>query len=93
VLVDVLGPFEPGNVLRDHAVIDVRSGRFVVSRDFKKYLGVPGTLLPVAWASGLRATLRYQDGTTANLHDPPLQDFPQAPCRAQTAFDTAAAAR
>ena len=82
VLVDVLGPFEPGNVQRNHAIVDVRSGRFVVSSDFKKYLGVPGTLLPIAWASGQRATLRYEDGALATLHDPPLQGFPQTPCRA-----------
>jgi hypothetical protein len=86
VLVDVLGPFEPGNVQRNHAIVDVHSGRFVVSPDFPKYLGVPGTLLPLAWASGLRATLRYQDGKTANVHDPPLQAFPQSPCPAPAAL-------
>ncbi len=86
VLVDVLGPFEPGNVQRNHAIVDVRNGRFVVSSDFKKFLGVPGTLLPLGWASGLRATLRYADGTTASLHDPPLQGFPQAPCAQRAAL-------
>lgn len=80
VLVDVLGPFAPGNVQRNHAIVDVRSGHYVVSAEFPKYLGIPATMLPVSWASGEFATLRYQDGKTANLHDPPLWRFPATTC-------------
>jgi hypothetical protein len=80
VLVDVLGPFEPGNVARNHAIVDVRSGRFIVSADFAHFLGVPGTSLPVAWASGELATLRYSDGHTAPLRDPALHAFPTPHC-------------
>ncbi len=83
VLVDVLGPFEPGNVQRNHAIIDVRDGHFIVSTDFSKYLGVPGSLQPLAWASGERATLRYQDGKEATLRDPSLLPFPRSPCLPQ----------
>jgi hypothetical protein len=80
VLVDVLGPFEPGNVARNHAIVDVHSGRFVVSADFPHFLGVPSTSLPVSWASGELATLRYSDGKTASLRDPALHAFPNLRC-------------
>jgi len=80
VLVDVRGPFEPGNVPRNHALVRVATGGIVLSSDFPRYLGVPSSLDPVAWASGDRATLRYKDGTTANLKEPPLHPLPAARC-------------
>ena len=80
VLVDVLGPFEPGNVARNHAIVDVRTGRFITSADFPHFLGVPSTSQPVSWASGQLATLRYSDGTTVALRDPALHAFPFSRC-------------
>ncbi len=81
VLVDVLGPFEPGNVARTHAIIDVRTGGLVLGPDFPAYVGVKTTTGTVAWASGELATLRDQsDGHTANLRDPPLRPLPITSC-------------
>jgi len=78
VLVDVVGPFEPGNVPRSHAIVDVRTGGIVLAPAFPAYLGVPFTLGGLAWASGQRATLRYADnGRSARLHDPPLRPLPR----------------
>ena len=84
VLVDVLGPFEPGNVARNHVIVDVHTGRFVTSADFPHFLGVPSTSLPVSWASGQLATLRYSDGKTVALRDPALRAFPDPRCETAT---------
>jgi hypothetical protein len=82
VLVDVLGPFEPGNVARTHALIDVRTGGLVLAPNFPAYVDVPSTLGGLSWASGERATLRYaQEGRSADLHDPPLRPLPITTCR------------
>jgi len=82
LLVDILGPFEPADVGRTHAIVDVLSGGVVLSQLFPEYFGVPGSLEPLAWASGERAVLRYQNGTTARLHEPPLKALPRNPCPA-----------
>jgi hypothetical protein len=58
----------------------VASGRIVLSSDFPRYLGVPASLDPVAWASGAREVLRYKDGSTATLKEPPLQALPATRC-------------
>ncbi len=84
ILIDVLGPYQPGNVARNHAIVDVRDGRLITAPDFPRYLGVPATLQSLEWASGERATLRYHDGKTAALHDPPLVPFPERPCTLPT---------
>jgi hypothetical protein len=82
VLVDVLGPFEPGDVPRTHAIIDVRTGGLVLGPDFPAYVGVPSTTGGLSWASGELATLRYESGgRTVNLHDPPLRPLPVTNCR------------
>lgn len=80
VLVDVLGPFAPGNVQRTHALVAVLSGRIVTGPDFPGYVGVPNSRDPVMWASGRRAALRYADGSTATVHDPPLRPLPERRC-------------
>lgn len=80
ILVDILGPYEPGNVGRNHALVQVATGKTVTSPNFKAYLGVPGTLQPLSWVSGEREALRYADGTTAPLHDPPRRPIPYEPC-------------
>ncbi len=84
ILVDVLGPYEPGNVGRNHALVQVATGRTVISPNFKAYLGVPGTLQPLSWVSGERAMLRYTDGTTAVVHDPPRHPIPREQCGPRT---------
>lgn len=84
ILVDVLGPYAPGNVGRNHALIHVTSGRLVTSTNFEHYLGVPATLETLAWASGERETLRYHDGKTATLRDPPLRELPEQACAPPT---------
>ncbi len=84
ILVDVLGPYEPGNVVRNHVIVQVTTGKFVTSPNFKAYLGVPSSLQPIAWASGERATLRYADGSLATVHDPPIHVIPVARCAAPT---------
>ncbi len=84
VLVDILGPFAPGNVVRNHAIVQVRTGRYVISPQFKRYLGAPVTLRPLHWASGRLATLGYEDGTSADLHDPPRVPFPAVACAPPT---------
>ena len=83
ILVDVLGPYEPGNVGRNHALIHVATGRLVTSANFQKYLGVPATLETLAWASGERETLRYHDGKTASLREPP-RNLPEQRCAPAT---------
>jgi hypothetical protein len=80
VLVDVRGPFEPGNVPRNHALVQVTTGAVVLSADFPRYLGVPSSLDPIAWASGDRATLRYKDGSTATIKEPLLHALPATRC-------------
>lgn len=80
LLVDIRGPFEPGNVPRNHALVEVASGRIVLSSDFPRYLGVPASMDAVAWASGAREMLRYKDGSTATLTEPPLQPLPATHC-------------
>jgi hypothetical protein len=78
VLVDVLGPFEPGDVPRNHALISVATGGIILAPSFPHYAGVPMTLDPLSWASGQRATLRYASGKTAAVHE--LHPFPVARC-------------
>jgi hypothetical protein len=80
ILVDVKGPFEPASVPVTHALIQVTTGAIVMSPDFPAYVGVPSTLDPIAWASGLRATLRYKDETLKPLRDPPARRLPQLDC-------------
>ncbi len=84
ILVDVLGPYEPGNIGRNHALVQIATGRLVTSPNFKAYVGVPGTLAPLAWASGERASLRYADGSTAVVHDPPPHPLPAVQCAPPT---------
>jgi hypothetical protein len=79
VLVDVLGPFEPGNVARNHALIEVATGAIVPSSEFPK-LGVRTTLTPIAWASGRRQTLHYDSGADATVRDP-ARPLPRPVCR------------
>ena len=79
ILVDVLGPYQPGNVGRNHVLIHVATGRIVTSANFQTYLGVPATLETLAWASGERQTLRYHDGKTAALREP-SRDLPEQRC-------------
>ena len=88
VLVDIRGPFTPGNVPRNHALVDVATGGIATSGMFATYLGVPSTLRPLGWVSGERATLRYADGTTHAVHDPPLRPMPAAPCTSATTAAT-----
>jgi len=80
VLVDVRGPYEPGNVPRTHALVNVRTGALVISSAFAATVGVPNTSDALAWASGERSTLRYADGRTAALRDPPLRPLPVQRC-------------
>ena len=83
ILVDVLGPFAPGNVERNHVLVHVTTGRLVTSPNFQRYLGVPATSQTLAWASGERETLRYEDGKTATLRDPP-RELPAQTCAPPT---------
>jgi hypothetical protein len=80
VLVDVLGPFEPGNVPRNHALIYVASGRMILAPQFPYYVGVPATTDTLSWASGRRAALRYTNGKSVTVHDPPLHPLPPERC-------------
>jgi len=80
ILVDVKGPFEPGNVPVTHALIQVTTGALVTAPDFPTYAGVPSSRDPLAWASGLRSTLRYKNESLASLHDPPPRPFPAFDC-------------
>jgi len=84
ILIDILGPYEPGNVGRNHALVQISTGRTVISPNFKAYLGVPGTLQPLSWISGERATLRYANGTSAALRDPPPRPIPPEHCGPST---------
>ena len=80
VLVDVLGPFLPGNVARNHALVEVLTGAIVSSPQFPDYLGGPSSLDPDAWASGQRQTLAYKDGRSAVVREPPLRPIPPQRC-------------
>ena len=80
VLVDILGPFEPGNVARNHALVEVTTGAIVRSPEFPEYLGVPSTADPLAWASGERQTLHYAKGSDGAVKVPPLRPIPLSPC-------------
>ena len=80
VLIDVKGPFTPGNVQRTQALVQVTTGAIVLAPNFPTYLGVPTTLLPIAWASGQRATLAYPNGKSATIVDPPLHPIPSQRC-------------
>ncbi len=84
ILVDVRGPFTPGNVPLTHALAHVATGAVVLSPDFPRYFGVPATRDRLAWASGERATLRYNDGKTATVKDPPLRPLPVTRCAPPT---------
>ena len=70
-LVDVRGPYEPGNIARAHVLAYVRSGIIVFSSDFPSAVGIPTPTDGIDWSSGERATLRYRDGRTFALIDPP----------------------
>jgi len=80
ILVDVKGPYEPASVPVTHALIQVTTGAIVTSPDFPAYAGVPSTLDPITWASGLRSTLRYKNETLAAVKDPPPRHFPPLAC-------------
>lgn len=90
LLVDVIGPYEPGDVPRTRALVEVPTGRVVLAPNFPEYLGVPTTLQPIAWASGQRATLAYPNGKSATLHEPPLRAIPPERCAATPAAPGAA---
>ena len=80
VLVDVLGPFLPGNVARNHALIEVATGGIVPSAEFPEYLGVRSTSDTLAWASGQRQNLHYAAGPDATVLEPPLHRIPAPVC-------------
>jgi hypothetical protein len=82
VLVDVLGPFEPGNVARNHALVEVATGAIVPSSAFPEYLGVRSTPDALQWRSGERQTLHYQSGADATVPEPTLRPVPRPSCRA-----------
>lgn len=82
ILVDILGPLDPGNVGRNHAIVDVRTGGYVVGSDFPRALGVAATTKPVSWASGRFAALRYDDGTVSAPIDPGGRRLPVRRCDA-----------
>jgi len=80
VLVDVRGPLSPGNVVRTHALINVRTGGLIFATAFPSLLRVPSTNDGLTWASGERSTLRYADGKTYALVDPPRVPLPVERC-------------
>ncbi len=84
VLVDIRGPFTPGNVPRTHALIHVRTGAVIFSADFPKTLEIPAAPDALAWASGERSTLRYGSGKTVALHDPLTRTLPKLHCTSKT---------
>ncbi len=88
-LVDVLGPYTPGNVPRTHALVEVTTGAIVLAPNFPAYLGIPSSLEPLAWASGQRATVAYPNGKSATLHDPPLHAIPTERCTPASAGSAA----
>jgi hypothetical protein len=79
-LVDVVGPYTPGNVARTHALVQVTTGAIVLAPNFPTYLGIPASLEPLAWASGERSTLAYPGGKFATLREPPLRPIPSVSC-------------
>lgn len=89
LLVEVKGPFTPGNVPRTAALVQVMTGAIVFAPSFPTYLGVPTTLEPIAWASGRRATLAYAEGKSATIHDPPLHPIPALHCATGTTLPDA----
>jgi hypothetical protein len=84
-LVDVVGPYTPGNVPRTHALVQVTTGAVVLAPNFPAYLGVPASLEPIAWASGERSTLAYPDGKSATLLEPPRRAIPPLVCTPESA--------
>lgn len=80
ILVDLLGPLEPGNVPRVHAIVDVRHGGFVIDRDFTRYLGIAASPKALSWASGRRAAIRYDDGSAAEIEQRRVRPFPAERC-------------
>ncbi|GAC1444343.1 MAG: hypothetical protein NVS3B17_21020 [Vulcanimicrobiaceae bacterium] len=81
VLVDILGPYAPGNVIRTHVLVDVRTGTLVRATAFRRVLGLPDAPDSLAWASGERQTLRYPDGATHDVSDA-RGTLPREPCAA-----------
>jgi hypothetical protein len=90
VLIDVIGPYTPGNVPRTHALVEVETGALVLAPNFPTYLGVPTALEPLAWASGRRATLAYQNGKFATIHEPLAKRIPALACAPGTALPNGA---
>ncbi len=84
VLVDIRGPFTPGNVPRNHALVNVRTGAVIAAPDFPSVLGIPAAPDALAWVSGERSTLRYANGKTIALHDPLKRPVPRLRCLPQT---------
>jgi len=80
VLVDVRGPYTPGNVARTHVLVNVRTGHLVFAPNFLRTLGVPNASDALAWVSGERETLRYGSGATHALVDPPKSQLPLERC-------------
>jgi hypothetical protein len=80
ILIDVLGPYAPGNVPRTHALVQVATGAIVLAPDFPVYLGIPATIEAPAWASGRLATLTDAKGKTFAVPDPPLRAIPGERC-------------
>jgi len=71
VLVDVRGPYEPGNVARTYVLAYVRTGVVIFGNEFPTAVGAPSPADRIDWSSGERATLRYKDGRKYRLVDPP----------------------
>lgn len=83
VLVDIRGPFAPGNVPRNHALVNVRTGTVIAAPDFPALLDIPAAPDALAWASGERSTLRYASGKTVPLRDPLRRAVPKLRCAAE----------
>lgn len=80
ILVDIRGPFAPGSVPRNHALVNVRTGTVVASPDFPTMLEIPSAPDGVNWESGERSTLRYANGKTAALRDPMRKSVAKLVC-------------
>jgi len=83
VLVDIRGPYTPGNVPRNHALINVHTGAVIASPDFPAVLGIATAPDGLAWVSGERSTLRYATQKTVVLHDPIARAVPHPRCTAE----------